>query len=66
MITVNGKEIPYQLGKTLKQILADLDMDATKGIAIAVNERVVARTNWETYPVNDFDKILVIKAAQGG
>ncbi len=38
----------------------------TKGIAVALNNQVVPRTQWPTTPLNDRDTILIITATQGG
>ncbi len=37
-----------------------------KGIAVAVNETIVPREEWNNYTIKDQDKILVITASQGG
>ena len=37
-----------------------------QGIAVAVNQQVIPRSNWSNYTLNDKDSILVIKATQGG
>lgn len=36
------------------------------GIAVAVNEEIIPKTNWDTYQVQDNDNILIITATQGG
>ena len=36
------------------------------GIAIAVNNRMIPRTEWDTYTLNEGDNILIIKAVCGG
>jgi len=38
----------------------------TKGIAIAVNNIVIPRNNWQHHLLNENDDVLVIKATQGG
>ena len=37
-----------------------------KGIAVAVNETIVPKKQWESYILQPDDKVLVIKATQGG
>lgn len=37
-----------------------------KGIAIAVNNRVIPKSSWESYKLQPSDQITVITAAQGG
>lgn len=40
--------------------------DAQKGIAVAVNDSVIPRTDWQTHQLQPGDKITVIRATQGG
>ena len=40
--------------------------DKLTGIAVAINETVVPKKQWETYDLQPYDKVLVIKATQGG
>ena len=37
-----------------------------KGIAVAVNETIVPKAQWDSFELKDNDKVLVIKATQGG
>jgi sulfur carrier protein len=37
-----------------------------KGIAIAVNESVVSRSQWHIYQLQDGDRIEIVRAVQGG
>ena len=53
-------------GKNISELMQSLQMAGTNGIALAVNEKVVPKTDWERFPLNDNDKILIIKATQGG
>ena len=50
--------------------LADLiqleALGKSKGIAVAVNNQVVPRTDWDTTLLQDKDTILIITATQGG
>jgi sulfur carrier protein len=38
----------------------------TKGIAIALNGRIVPLANWASTPLQNLDSILIITATQGG
>jgi sulfur carrier protein len=38
----------------------------TAGIAVAVNNAIVRRTDWEQHLLNPDDNIIIIKAAYGG
>ncbi|MGN6180553.1 MAG: sulfur carrier protein ThiS [Mucilaginibacter sp.] len=37
-----------------------------RGLAIAINENIVPRTQWDTRKLNSGDNIIIIKATQGG
>ncbi len=50
---------------TLQQLLESNDM-AVPGIAVAVNNVVVRRTDWSAYKLADGMKVTVIKAVCGG
>jgi sulfur carrier protein len=40
--------------------------EKTNGIAVAVNNSVIPKTNWEVVEIQPNDNILLIKATQGG
>lgn len=64
-IWINQQE--QQLGKAinLEQLLILLQY-SLNGIAIAVNGIVVPKSQWNQVLVNENDKLLIIKATQGG
>ena len=51
---------------TLANVLEKTPLINKKGIAIAVNNEVIPRSNWHTHPVKENDKLLMIQATQGG
>ena len=63
-LKVNDKEV--ETGAThLSQFSQEQNLPAT-GIAIAVNQRMVPRTEWDSYALSEGDHILIIKAVCGG
>ena len=63
-LKVNDKEV--ETGAThLSQFSQEQNLPAT-GIAIAVNQRMVPRTEWDSYALGEGDNILIIKAVCGG
>ena len=50
---------------TLSQFIEQQHID-TSHIAIAINDSVVFRKNWDSAILTDGCKILIIKATQGG
>lgn len=64
-LTINNEQKQFS-GKNISELVESLNMISTNGIALAVNEKVVPKTEWEKFQLNDNDKILIIKATQGG
>ena len=48
------------------QILDHLQLQHTRGIAIAVNNQVVPKARWSEHLLQENDKVTVIRATQGG
>nr|WP_321450609.1 sulfur carrier protein ThiS [uncultured Carboxylicivirga sp.] len=65
-ITVNGQEQIFSESKTVLDVLTNLNQHYQGGIAVALNDCVVPKRKWETSQLSDGDKILIIKASQGG
>lgn len=53
-------------GNNISELLLSLNMSGTNGIALAVNERVVPKNVWSVFTLKENDKVLIIKATQGG
>lgn len=53
-------------GKNISELVQTLNMASTNGIAFAVNEKVIPKAEWEKIELKENDKILIIKATQGG
>ena len=53
-------------GKNISELIHLLNIPTTNGIAFAVNEKVIPKNEWEKFQLKDNDKILIIKATQGG
>lgn len=65
-ITVNDTAYSLEKAKLLQEILADLKIDTGRGIAVAVNQKVISKSEWNTYELKDNDSVLLIRATQGG
>lgn len=50
---------------TLTQLAAQLGLPV-QGIAIAVNNKMIPRTEWEKFSLQENDNLVIIKAACGG
>lgn len=63
-VSVNNKEVETG-ATTLSQLTEELSLP-TQGIAIAVNNRMIKRTEWANYSLSEGISIVIIKAACGG
>ncbi len=63
-IRVNNKEVETQ-ARNLQALSQELNFPQT-GIAVAVNNRIIPRTQWEHYILNKNDDLIIIKAVCGG
>ena len=63
-INSRPKSLPDSI--TVQQLLNEEIPDKQKGIAIAINNKVVPKTDWESKTIVDKDNIIIIKATQGG
>lgn len=63
-VSVNNKEVETG-ATTLSQLTEELSLP-TQGIAVAINNRMIPRTEWTEYALSEGISIIVIKAACGG
>lgn len=64
-IQVNNKEVEIFPDSTLVQLTEQLQLP-TQGVAIAVNNKMIPRTEWELFTLHENDRLVIIKAACGG
>ncbi|TAJ11560.1 sulfur carrier protein ThiS [Marinilabiliaceae bacterium JC017] len=65
-IFFNGQEMSVGENLVVDQFLLAINQQQKGGIAIAINNKVVPKTEWDQFKLSEGDKILVIKASQGG
>lgn len=65
-VLINNQPIFVQEDTSLQSLLSSNNFTYKKGIAVAVNNKVVAKTNWNKYQIQQNDKITIIRASQGG
>ncbi|MFI3262729.1 MAG: sulfur carrier protein ThiS [Rikenellaceae bacterium] len=51
--------------QTLQQLIEELKIE-TKGVAIGINNKVIARKSWAETPIVENDKIVIVSAVFGG
>ncbi|SEA16697.1 thiamine biosynthesis protein ThiS [Arachidicoccus rhizosphaerae] len=54
------------VGLSLKQVMAFLYKDNQQGLAVAVDNQVIARADWSNTFLKTKDKLLILTASQGG
>ncbi|MEP3371366.1 MAG: sulfur carrier protein ThiS [Maribacter dokdonensis] len=64
-IIVNDTHHLFRSDATLDIIIKELKI-SENGIAVAVNENIITKSAWNTKTLNENDKVLVIRATQGG
>ena len=63
-VTENNK--PVETGaSTLKELALQLELPE-KGVAVAVSNKMVPRSEWENFAITDGVSIIVIRASCGG
>jgi sulfur carrier protein len=65
-IYINSKQHELPGEAKITDALTSINIVGQKGIAIAVNNTVVPRAEWETHVLQTNDQVTIIKATQGG
>ncbi|GMQ82829.1 MAG: hypothetical protein BMS9Abin05_2292 [Rhodothermia bacterium] len=67
-IIVNGDASTLENGSTLADLLEtiDLDIEKTRGIAVAINNEIVRQPEWKGRELNTGDLVELVTARQGG
>ncbi len=67
-IVLNGEPYEVPAGTTVAKLLRQLEIDpeTARGIAVAVNEEVVRRSQWPELQLQAGDRVEVVTARQGG
>jgi len=65
-VTVNQQLYIVPQDCSVQTLLSDVLRQPERGLAIAINETIVSRPQWETHRLHPTDNIIIIKATQGG
>jgi sulfur carrier protein len=65
-IRVNDEPRSLAGATSLAELVHELGLVERKGVAVAVNDAVVPRAAWPVHALADGDRVLVIRATQGG
>ncbi|PSU32859.1 sulfur carrier protein ThiS [Photobacterium lutimaris] len=64
-VRVNDKPVEVPEGQSLNALLIQLDMPL-QATAVAINEDIVARSEWDTTILSTGDRIALFQAIAGG
>lgn len=64
-VLVNENPIEVEENATLTQLLQKVNA-SVEGIAIAINDEIIAKNTWKSKSIKNNDNVLIIKATQGG
>jgi len=66
IITINNNSYEFESEISLEDAIHRLQLEETKGIALALNEAIIPRSQWKETILYNEDKIIVIGAVAGG
>jgi sulfur carrier protein len=66
-LKINNQTKQFATDSLTVQTLLDLEIpEKQNGIAVAINNTVIPKSNWNSHPIQETDDILIISATQGG
>ncbi|WP_411273116.1 sulfur carrier protein ThiS [Daejeonella sp.] len=65
-ITVNQQIYQVTDICSMQHLIAVVLNTPSTGIAVAVNQAIISKANWERHILNPGDQVIIIKATQGG
>ena len=65
-IFINNQSYSLKKDSSLFTALEQNGIQNQKGIAVAVNNSVIPKSEWQNKILNENDKITIIRATQGG
>ncbi|HEY0177582.1 MAG TPA: sulfur carrier protein ThiS [Pedobacter sp.] len=65
-ITVNNQTLTLTGTSSVAQLLSAVLKIPGTGIAVAVNQSIVSKSDWPGYLLQSGDQVVLIKATQGG
>ena len=65
-ITINNQKHNIPEDYSVDQLLSFLMPGTEKGIAVAINQQIIPKSNWQLHKLLPEDNIMLIRATQGG
>ncbi len=64
-VQVNNKEVEVSSSSTIIQLTDQLGL-SIQGVAVAVNNKMIPRAEWDNFHLTENDHLVIVKAACGG
>ena len=67
-LKINGdaREVDDDEARTVADLMQILGVERARGVAVAVNHKVIPRSRWHEVKLSDGDGVEIIRATQGG
>ena len=65
-VVLNGEPAEFADGITVERALDALDIEAQRGVAVAVDAEVVPRGQWGDTTLHEGARVEILRAIQGG
>ena len=65
-IFINDEPTEFEQSPSIPEILMHYQVMDLQGIAIAINDEVILKANWEITALQKNDRLMLIRATQGG
>ena len=66
-IKLNGEERVFDKELSLNELVqAEINSDEPKGVAVALNYKIIPKQNWSETVLKENDEIEIVHAVQGG
>lgn len=66
-LKINNQKKQFAANSLTVQALLDLEIpEKQNGIALAINNTVISKSDWNSHFIQETDDILIISATQGG
>jgi len=65
-VYVNDESTNVKEDTTLQSLIDHTEIKRKKGIAVAVDNQVIPRNQWEHFYLKEESKVVIIQATQGG
>ena len=64
-LIINGNNF-FVLSETLSKVSHEINIIKSQNMAVAVNEEVIEKINWENYKIKSGDMIEIVQPLKGG